>query len=137
MTTIKTFGSLALIALVFYVALMGLAGRNIEHADTKHPEATLIRARHQSGMCEGLELWFAPARGTILVLCGLEGTTEWGGLIYRVTEGNGTVLLGEDAYECTVFSASRRYWQAVITRDGYLPLGGFPDVERSFRDLIR
>jgi len=138
MTMIKTLGAAMFVLLLFGVVLMGLAGGEVStHADVKHPEAVFIRTRHRAGMCEGLELWFAPPRGTILVLCGLEGTTEWGGLIYRVTEGNGTILLGEEAYECTVFSASKRYWQAVIARDGYLPLGGFPDVERSFRDLIR
>jgi len=135
---IKTLGAAALMFLVLGIVLMGLAGGEVAtHTDVKHPEAAFIRARHRSGMCEGLELWFSPPRGTILVLCGLEGTRDYGGLIYRVTANNGETLLGSEAYECTVFSASRKYWQAVITRDGYLPLGGFPDVERSFKDLMQ
>lgn len=114
--------------------LVGLLGISMlcQDIDAHHPEASSIRTHYRGGVCEGLELYFAPVRGTVLVLCGIPGSAEWGGLIYRVTERNGTRLLDGQAYEVTVFAASRRYWTNVVIRDGYLPLAGYPSVSRFF-----
>jgi hypothetical protein len=81
-------------------------------------------------MCRGTELWFSPSRGTVLILCGIRETTEWGGLVYRVTEDNGQVFLYDQAYECSVFVATRSYWDWVVKRDGYKPLANYPNLER-------
>lgn len=109
----------------------------INGAKTKHNEASMVRTLHKDGMCEGTELWFSPSRGTLLILCGVPDTRQWGGLVYRVTENYGTILLGEDAYEVTVFVSSREYWDGVLARDGYMPLAIFPDLERKFRELYK
>jgi len=102
--------------------------------DARHPEAATIRTHYRQGLCQGTELYFAPVRGTVLVLCGVPGSPEWGGLIYRVSEKGGSRLLDGEAYEVTVFTASRRYWTNVITRDGYFPLVNYPSVSRFFSE---
>jgi len=128
---------LLVVGLMFLVVLGGAGTLNHEHADVKHAEAPAIRATYRSGACEGVELWFSPPRGTVLALCGLPQTLEWGGMIYRVTESGGSTLLGDEAYECTVFAARRPYWDGVIRRDEYVPLGGWPDVARQFKELTQ
>lgn len=132
---VKSLGSL-MIGFVLILAAVVLIISNQSHANSKHIEAPRVRAAYKNGICEGTEIWFSPKRGTILVLCGIPETKEWGGLIFRVTENNGANWLGEDAYECSVFISRRSYWTRVISRDGYVPLANFPNVERLFADLM-
>lgn len=127
MTMVKrTCGFLLLILfLLAAIAMMAAA---------KHEEAPMLRQMHRDGVCEGSELYFAPVRGTVLALCGVNNSDQWGGLIWRVTENNGSVILSaEDAYEVTVFSSTRAYWDNVIIRDGYVMLYFWPDVESAWR----
>ena len=124
---------LALLPLLF-LALASVIVIGANAAKTKHPEAGNLRARYHNGACEGTEVYFSPPRGTLLILCGIPQSRQWGGLIYRVAENYGHELLGDGAYEVTVFSASRRYWDSVLVRDDYLALALFPDLERQVRD---
>lgn len=119
-----------LMAGVCVFLLLGV--RNESHANAKHFEAPAIRDSYRDGMCDGVEMWFSPVRGTILVLCGIPDSKTWGGLVFRVTENNGTQWLGEDAYECSVFAAERSYWRKVIKRDKYFPMFNYPDIKRMF-----
>ena len=121
---------LGLALVVFWLGAMLLS----VDIDAKHPEAPAVRTFYREGTCEGTELWFAPVRGTVLVLCGIPQSPLWGGMIYRVTERNGDRLLNEDAYEATVLCDKRRYWDRVIVRDGYFPLANYPSVARFFRE---
>jgi len=100
----------------------------------KHTEAGQLRARYQNGACEGTEVYFSPPRGTLLVLCGIPQSRQWGGLIYRIAENYGHEFLGDGSYEVTVFASSRRYWNQVLIRDEYLPLALLPDLQRQVRD---
>lgn len=140
MTTSRTacgLVALVIVAGIFCLAVMG-AGitNNLDHANTNHLEAPAIRDRHRDRLCEGEELWYSPSRGTVLILCGIPDNPKWGGLIYRVTENGGEqVLSGDDAYECTVLSASRHYWDETIGRDGYFPLAWRPDLARTLRTM--
>lgn len=107
--------------------------RNENHANSKHINAPVIRQSYQDGVCEGTEMWFSPSRGTILILCGIPSSNQWGGLIFRVTENNGEKWLGDNAYECSVFASNRGYWTKVIERDNYFPMVMYPDIERMFK----
>lgn len=122
-----------ILALLLVVGLLGIT-LLCQDIATKHPEATTIRTYYRTSTCEGTEIWFAAPRGTILVLCGIPGSPDWGGMIYRVTTSNGTRLLNSESYEVTVFVASKRYWSNVITRDGYVPLANYPSIHRFFRE---
>ena len=123
--------SLAPIAFLALASILVIGANS--HA-LKHTEAGQLRARYQADGCEGTEVYFSPPRGTLLILCGIPQSRQWGGLIYRVAENYGHRFLGDGAYEVTVFSASRRYWNQVLIRDDYLALALFPDVERQVRD---
>ena len=100
----------------------------------KHPEAVTIRTCYREGLCEGVEVYFSPPRGTLLALCGIPDSNLTGGLIWRIAENYGHAFLGDAAYEVTVFAATRPYWQHVLERDGYLPLAMLPDLERKVRE---
>jgi len=138
-TMVKISGvGLILLIMVAAVCLMVMP-RNSTHAVERHgvDEVSLIRSTYNGGVCEGKELWFSPTRGTILILCGIPNSAKWGGLIYRVTENEGQTILPEgEMYECTVFLAEREYWGSVISRDTYLPLLNFPDIERAARSFL-
>ena len=116
------------------ILVLFMLGLVVLMAAARHPEADSIKLARKNGTCEGSELYFAPVRGTVLMLCGIENTDQWGGLIWRVTENQGAVILSQgDAYEVTVFSAGREYWNKVIVRDGYVMLYLWPDVESAWR----
>lgn len=116
-------GLLILFAVVFIT-------RGQTHANLKHVEAETVRSTWREGACGGQELYFSPRRGTILVLCYLEGSAEWGGIVMRVTENNGSIPLSpEEAYEASCFVGTRSYWQNVIVRDGYALLHMYPSVK--------
>jgi hypothetical protein len=108
--------------------------RNQSHADSKHVAAQTVRAAYREQTCEGTEVYYSIVRGTILVLCGIPDSRKTGGIIFRVTENQGTRWLGEDAYECSAFVAERSYWNRVILRDGYVLLATYPNVERLFNE---
>ena len=119
-----------LISFVFGVTFI----RNQQHAAERgHTEAPLIRASYKEGSCDGNEMWFSPTRGTVLILCGMPNSNQWGGIIIRFTENMGQNILWEDAYECSCFVSARGYWNRVIKRDGYIPLANNPSVEKAFR----
>ena len=128
---VTSFG--AMFSLLLVVGLLGTMMLSVD-TDIKHPEAAGIRTRYRKHACEGSEIWFAKSRGTILVLCGMPQSDEWGGLICRVTEKGGTRLLADDAYEVTVFVASRHYWDGVLVRDGYKLAAYYPSVLRFFKE---
>lgn len=101
--------------------------RNREHADAKHPEATLLReAAYAGGPCQQYELYVAPIKGTVLALCQPEGAeldALWLGVAWRVFENNATkALTPDEAYEVTCMMAPYRYWRWIVRRDGYVPL---------------
>ena len=102
-------------------------------AKIKHGEAALVRSTYRNGLCEGVEVYFSPPRGTLLVLCGIPNSNLTGGLIYRVAENYGHIFL-EEGYEVTVFSARQVYWDNVISRDSYLPLALFPNIYRRVKE---
>ena len=138
MTTTSTYATLSLFVVVAMMFALGILtiGNNATHANTKHAEAPAIRARYRKGLCEGEELWYSPVRGTVLILCGIPRSAEWGGLIYRVTENNGERILSPaEACECTIFVESRHYWNHVVQRDGYIPLTKRPDVLRELGEM--
>jgi hypothetical protein len=128
----QTRNSGAIIAIGFIV--LATLGAMILLSADRHPEAGMVRSLHQDGICEGVELYFSPPRGTVLVLCGIPDSADWGGLIYRVTENYGHTIIAEP-YEVTVFVGTRHYWDNVLSRDEYLPLGMFPNIERVARGL--
>ena len=129
--------SLPMLALVTLMAMGMIAIGANTAKDTKHLEAINLRTWYRNEMCEGTELYFSPSRGTLLVLCGIPESRDWGGIIYRITEDNGNRFLGDEAYECTAFVSSRRYWDKVLVRDGYMPLAMYPDLQRRLRDSIQ
>jgi hypothetical protein len=136
---IRSLFVLGFIGLFLYAGVMMALGnvRNTGHADAKHLEAPVLRATFQKSST-GAELYFSPSRGTILALFVAEGAKpdEIGGIVWRVTENNGTRWLGEEAYECTAFVSTRAYWNNVIKRDGYAPLVGFPNIEQAYWNWI-
>jgi len=119
--------------------------RNMAHADAKHKEAVLVRSTYKSGGCVAVEAWISLVQGKVLVLCQLPGQADlWGGMVFRFIE-NGSALLGgpgvvryldetNEVYEATCYanSMTRARWQGVITRDGYVPLGGYVDIQARF-----
>lgn len=112
--------------------------QNQGHANTKHAEAPAIRQAYKDGTCEGTELYYSASRGTVLVLCAIPKTRQWGGIIFKVTEfrDGAPKWLGRDAYEFTCFAANRGYWKRVIKRDGYVMLAAQPNVKRMFDEWI-
>ncbi|MFH1636592.1 MAG: hypothetical protein ABIG63_21635 [Chloroflexota bacterium] len=125
MTLIKTSIPLALAAVLFIVLSAAIMGR--EHADTKHLEAPIIRARIQQGLCMAKEVRFAPTSGRLLILCQLENDPAlWGGWIVFLTQNNGTEMI--PPHEATVFVAPWEYWDGVIKRNGYVLGAYFPAV---------
>lgn len=124
-TQTLVFLSVAIITTALLISNQG-------HANSKHVEAPAIRSVYSNGKCEGSEMWFSPKLGTILILCGMPESREWGGLVFRVTENFGENWLGENAYECSAFIAKRSYWSNVIGRDSYLPIANYPNIKRLF-----
>ncbi len=100
--------------------------------DTRHIKAPTIRTTFKKNICEGEELYYSFRMGTLLILCGLSNSDEWGGLVWRVSENNGERSL-DNPYEITVFAANRVYWNTVITRDGYTPIVLVPSLKRFIR----
>lgn len=101
---------------------------NQEHANIKHGnEAIITRAKIRDRLCLDEKFYFNPVRGTFLVLCNIENDL-WGGVPIRFTEDNGCKLIGDNAYECTVFIERWKHWQRVLTRDGYINPQDFWDI---------
>jgi hypothetical protein len=82
--------------LLVAAALILFLVRNQGHADSKHIAAPTVRAAYREQTCEGTEVYYSIVRGTILVLCGVPNTRKTGGIVFRVTEDQGTRWLGSD-----------------------------------------
>ena len=92
--------------------------RATEHTDN-HKESTAVRVRYNSRMCDTVLAYYSISRGTLLFLCGIPQSETYGGLVFKITENYGNILLGDDAYTNTVFIGNRSYWNTVLSRDGY------------------
>ena len=79
---IRAFGPVVVL-IVFAAVILILQVANQSHADAKHVEAPAIRTTYRNDACDGSELWFSPARGTVLILCGMPNSNQWGGIIIR------------------------------------------------------
>jgi len=133
----KALGGLGIILVIGLAVLVMLPmawGVPNSKKDAMHIEAVHIRTTYRNDLCEGTEMYFSPKMGTLLILCGIPRTDKWGGIIWRVTENNGQIVLGEEMYEVTVFGAERRYWNNVIKRDLYAPLFISPHMQRIMRE---
>lgn len=122
------FGALALLILgMFALVIVGeWQSHNMEHADSKHASAPLVRSAVQSSGPDKCEVWYAPIRGTALILVSM-GDNRWGGVIWRVADSNNRPIC-EDSYECSAFARDRSYWSRVIMRDGYVPIAAYPNI---------
>lgn len=116
-------------ALVFLMmAVLFVYVLNQEHANIKHGDQAIVtRQRIRDRLCLDEKFYFSPVRGTFLVLCNIENDL-WGGLPIRFTEDNGCKLIGDNAYECTVYIQKWHRWKTVLTRDGYVNPEEFWDV---------
>jgi len=122
-------GLITLIAGVATVNFTYTATTVARHADRVHSEAQMIRTEY-NGKTQA-EFYFASKRGTVLAIFEVS-TGEIAGIVWRVTEDQGRRWLGDEAYECTTFVSTRKYWNKVIKRDGYLPLASFPSTSDLF-----
>lgn len=132
------FCLVAVVALLFLGLLEGgpeepvsqAIPRVSEHAVAKHSESTAVQTRYNARMCESLLVFFSPSRGTLLFLCELPEIKppSYGGLIYRITESNGSQFLYDEAYLVTVFVGEKNYWNSVVVRDGYQLWATFTDL---------
>jgi hypothetical protein len=84
-----------------------------DHAIKHSADAATSEEIHEvmkRGLCIRVERYLSQAHNTILVLCQLDWTALWGGMIL----GAGTRT------ELTTFAAPRAWWDNVIVRDGYV-----------------
>ena len=132
MSRAKAMAFLPVVVLVVLILGAVFISNQQHAAERGHIEAPLIRSSYKEDSCDGSELWFSPIRGTVLVLCGMPNSNQWGGIIIRFTENMGNNILWEDAYECSCFVSSRKYWNRVITRDGYIPLANKQSIQKAF-----
>ena len=104
----------------------------------RHPiAAPYVRGLRDRGGCEGTEIWFSVARGTVMLVCGMPKSVSYGIFVWRITENNAAIILPRStAYECTVFVGSYQYVQNKIVEGAYLPLAVFPDIQRAWRDYF-
>jgi hypothetical protein len=124
----KAFYALGFLLIVALFSVLFAYVRNMEHANLKHGnDAILTRANIRNRLCLDEKFYFSPVRGTFLVLCQIEGDM-WGGVPIRFTEDNGSKLIGERTYECTVHIDRWRRWQRILTRDGYINPEDFWDI---------
>lgn len=136
-TSIKTvfglFMAACFIILLLFMAVISPHAPNQSHADTKHAEDPDLRSMFWSNKDSTVEFYFSVVHGTVLALFPMgDGSSRYGGIIWRVTENMGTIWLGENAYECTAFIGTFRYWQNVLSRDGYMPLIGYPNIASAY-----
>lgn len=122
-----------LIAGLVGVGLLMAWGQTNTVKDAAHTEAPTIRSLYRDDACAGTEVYYSTRNGTLLILCGISNSKQWGGIIWRVTENNGNFIL-DDMYEVTVFAAERRYWNNVIKRDIYIPVYIEPSLHKLMRD---
>ena len=128
-TARKTMIPFAMMSVIAFIIVLSAA---------RHVEAPTIRQHRRNGTCEGTQIWFSPIRGTVMFLCGIPKTNDWGGIIWRITENSGATILSQtNAYECTAFIGSRQYWNNKIIEGGYLPLANFPDVHSAWRRYFK
>ena len=109
--------------------------RNSDHASVSHSTADMARQNIDVNNVR-TSLYFSARRGTILAIAKDVDTNQCAGIVWRVTELNGSRWIGTDCYECTAFMAPCKYWNRVIRRDRYIPLWGYPDIKRLFYEWM-
>lgn len=119
-----------ILAFFAFVTLLAPAG---EHAEIRHgTAASNARGVIEDDKCQPLEVWYSPARGTLLFACKnrevLGRQKPWALLIYGINDGNGGFRDPEHIREVTCFNAKTRYFRKVLVRDGYMPLWMRGDV---------
>jgi len=121
MILISTFGILVMALSAMMLSTVQTLPRVSQHAKEKHIEAMDIQQYYSSRVCDAVEVYFSPVRGTMLILCEVQEfePAMCGGMIYRITEDGGRRFLGSEAYMVTAYPATRPYWDGVIAQDGY------------------
>lgn len=120
----KVIVLMALILIPGFFALNAFTDIDADHA--KSPT--------RQSQCYAIsEHYYSRTRGTSLELCNA-GDGLWQGRVCRLTALDGSVILSiDEAYECTILTTKRSYWDGVIIRDGYGPFP--PELDKALDSI--